>query len=279
MINSKRIELHDTYRIGLCDGEILVNPTRREIQSSQLDLVVTATTRSMVVMLEGRADSIFMHDLCRAIKQGTKEAHGIVLELERIQKLIGKPAMENATSTVADDSKGSATALKTKTALDEYDPEEISEAVRSMSEWRLREIFQDYTHDKMSRDRAINDVRTLAVDKVWSSYPSLDPAVINESFNKLSKHIFREMLFEGDRRCDGRSFKDLRNVNCMVSGCNNQSSVKDLIDSCSCFQVDLYKPLHGSCLFQRGQTQVFCTVALDSQESAMKLDNISSIER
>ena len=40
-------------------------------------------------------------------------------------------------------------------------------------------------------------------------------------------------------------------------------------------QVDLHEPLHGSALFQRGQTQVMCTVALDSLESALKSDAVS----
>lgn len=44
-------------------------------------------------------------------------------------------------------------------------------------------------------------------------------------------------------------------------------------------KVDLHKPLHGSALFQRGQTQVFCTVSLDSQESALKLDTLAALER
>lgn len=176
------------------------------MQSSQLDLVVTATTRSMVVMLEGRADSIFLHDLSRAIKCGTKEAHTIVVELERLQKLVEKSRNE----------QGQNTETVNKTEHQDYNPEEISEAVRSMSEMRLREIFQDYEHDKMSRDRAVNEVRTMAVDKVWSCYPTLDPAIINEEFNRLCKSVFRELLFESDKRCDGRSFTDLRNVNCMV---------------------------------------------------------------
>lgn len=41
----------------------------------------------------------------------------------------------------------------------------------------------------------------------------------------------------------------------------------------------MYKPLHGSALFQRGQTQVFCTVALDSPESALKMDSVAMITR
>lgn len=66
------------------------------------------------------------------------------------------------------------------------------------------------------------------------------------------------MIFEDDKRCDGRELNQLRDISC---------------------QVDLFKPLHGSALFQRGQTQVFCTVTLDSPESAMKLDPISMLTR
>lgn len=57
-------------------------------------------------------------------------------------------------------------------------------------------------------------------------------------------------------RCDGRSLTELRNISC---------------------EVDLYKPLHGSSLFQRGQTQVFCTVAFDSIDSVLKSDPVSVI--
>ena len=44
-------------------------------------------------------------------------------------------------------------------------------------------------------------------------------------------------------RCDGRGLHDLREVSCAA---------------------DVFPPLHGSSVFQRGQTQVQCTVAYDS---------------
>lgn len=59
-------------------------------------------------------------------------------------------------------------------------------------------------------------------------------------------------------RCDGRPLNALRDISC---------------------QVDLFNPLHGSAVFQRGQTQVMCTVTLDSLESALKMDAISMLIR
>ncbi|KAM8704684.1 hypothetical protein ACLKA7_009186 [Drosophila subpalustris] len=224
-------------RVGLCDGEVLVNPTRRELQCSQLDLVVSATKQNLVVMLEGKGNVVLMQDLLKAIKQGTREAQLIIHEIERLQKSYGR---------------------KKRTVDEVLEPEpELVQAVRSMCEMRLREIFQDEQHDKMSRDMAVNEVRANVIDKVWSSYPDIEPSIIGEEFNKACRLIFRELIFERNRRCDGRDYDSLRNISC---------------------QVDMYKPLHGSALFQRGQTQVFCTVSLDSPESAMKLDSLAALD-
>ncbi|KAH8294987.1 hypothetical protein KR018_004882 [Drosophila ironensis] len=224
-------------RVGLCDGEVLVNPTRRELQASQLDLVVSATKQNLVVMLEGKGNVVLQQDLLKAIKQGTREAQFVIHEIERLQKAYGRKKRE----------------VEAPAAVDP----ELEPAVRSMCEMRLREIFQDAQHDKISRDNAVNEVRSNVIDKVWSSFPDTEPSQIGEQFNHTSREIFRQLIFERGQRCDGRTYDQLRNISC---------------------QVDLYKPLHGSALFQRGQTQVFCTVSLDSQESAMKLDSLAALE-
>lgn len=221
----------------MCDDQILINPTRRELQASELDLVVSATKQNLIVMLEGKGNGVQTPKLQKAIKQGAKEAQSIISTIEKLQKAMGKP--------------------KRVVEPEKTAPEDVSNAVNSMSEMRLREVFRNYGHDKMSRDHAVNDIRTDVVDKVWSSFPDVEPSLIQECFNKCCKLVFRNLIFEEERRCDGRSLDDIRNITCTVN---------------------LHKPLHGSSLFQRGQTQVFCTVSLDSLESALKLDQVSAID-
>lgn len=133
-------------------------------------------------------------------------------------------------------------------------PTEVQDSVRSFSEMRLREIFTDSSHDKISRDNAVNVVRTNVMEKVASD----EPGVVAEAFNRVAKDIFRSVVFERDVRCDGRRLTQLRNISC---------------------SVDLYRPLHGSAVFQRGQTQVLCTVALDSPNAALKMDPVSVLTR
>lgn len=220
------------------DNEVVVNPTRRELQSSSLDLVVSATKHNLVVMLEGKGNVVLQPELLKAIKTGTREAQFIIAGIEKMQKAHGRT--KRSFAAAAPENK------------------EVAEAVRIMSEMRLREVFRDYTHDKLSRDQAVNAIRTDVVDKVWSSYATqTDPSQIQDIFNRQCKHIFRELIFEEERRCDGRDYDMLRQIAC---------------------QVNMHKPLHGSAIFQRGQTQVFCTVSLDTLESAMKLDSLTAAD-
>ncbi|KAL1512657.1 hypothetical protein ABEB36_002215 [Hypothenemus hampei] len=223
-------------RVGLINNEITINPTRKELNQSSLNLIISATKRNLIVMLEGNADGILLPDLQKAIKTGTKEAQHVITQIENLQKQIGKPKRF----------------LETLPVLSE----EISEALRSLSEMRVKEVLQNYSLDKIARDVALGEVKNNVLEKIRSSFPDVDINLINEGYTKAVKQIFRDLIFDKDIRCDGRHLEELRNISC---------------------QVDLYKPLHGSAVFTRGQTQVLCTVTLDSHESAMRLDPLSVV--
>lgn len=176
--------------------------------------------------------------LINKIILGTKQIQQIVGEIENLQRAFGK----------------------SKRQLDPIVElsEEISEAIRTLSEMRVKEIFKNYSYDKLSRDNALTDVRNDVMEKIKINFPTSDPNLVMEGYNNSVKKIFRDLIFDEQRRCDGRDFDQLRDISC---------------------DVNLYKPLHGSALFQRGQTQVFCTVTLDSHESALRLDPLSMLTR
>jgi polyribonucleotide nucleotidyltransferase len=227
-------------RLGIKNNEIITNPTRRELKESSIDLIVAATKQNLVVMIEGKGDIILLQDLLKAIKHGTREAQLIIAQIEKMRKEIP--------------------ILKPKRDLEEKKTEvskEIHEAIETMSSMRLKDIFRDKKHDKLSRDNAISSIRQEVISSVWSSFPDNDTALISDEFNKFVIATFRNFIFEENIRCDGRGFDDLRNISC---------------------GVNLFEPLHGSALFTRGQTQVLASVTLDSKESALKLDSLSALE-
>uniref|UniRef100_A0A670YP10 polyribonucleotide nucleotidyltransferase n=1 Tax=Pseudonaja textilis TaxID=8673 RepID=A0A670YP10_PSETE len=180
--------------------------------------LLTTSQFYSIVMLEAAADNILQQDFCHAIKVGLKHTQQII---QGIQQLVREKGVKKRT-----DQKLFTT------------PEEIVKYI--------------------SRDEAINKIRLETEEQLKEKFPGADSYEITESFNVVAKEIFRNLIINEYRRCDGRDFNTLRNITC---------------------EVDLFKTLHGSALFQRGQTQVLCTVTFDSLESSIKSDLITTVAR
>ncbi|MBA2276248.1 MAG: polyribonucleotide nucleotidyltransferase, partial [Chloroflexia bacterium] len=77
-------------RMGLVDGQLVVNPTFSQLADSDLDMVV-AGTEDAIMMVEGEADQISEDQLVQAIEV----AHDNIKEIVRIQRdlagQVGKP--------------------------------------------------------------------------------------------------------------------------------------------------------------------------------------------
>ena len=141
---------------------------------------------------------------------------------------------------------------RTNIELQKFDPQ-LVEKLSVLSYDRLLGIFTDSTLDKIARDTAI----TLVRQEILKGFASNDEyASINltDTFGYVVKRVFRNLILERSHRCDGRAFDQLRPINC---------------------RIDLYEPLHGSALFQRGQTQVLGTVAFDALDSQYRSNDFA----
>ncbi|KAM6956437.1 polyribonucleotide nucleotidyltransferase 1, mitochondrial [Aplochiton taeniatus] len=222
-------------RIGMVAGEFLVNPTRKEMAGSVLNLIVAGAPSSQVVMIEASAENVLQQDFCHAVKLGVKHTQQIIFgiqQMAREQKVTKRtpPKIFSASN-------------------------EIVEQARKLASEKVYAVFTDHGHDKISRDDAINKVRLETEEQLKEKYPQAEPFEVIESFNTVSKEVFRNLVLNEYKRCDGRELTSLRNISC---------------------EVDILKPLHGSALFQRGQTQVLCSVTFDSLESSVKTDIITT---
>ena len=66
-------------RVGMVDGEFVINPTYSELENSTLDLVVSGT-QSAIVMVEAGSNELTEEDMLEALKVG-QEANVQVIEL------------------------------------------------------------------------------------------------------------------------------------------------------------------------------------------------------
>lgn len=129
------------------------------------------------------------------------------------------------------------------------------EAIKTMAAGQIRDVFSNHAHDKISRDEALTEIRLRVLEALKEEFPE-DTNLLPETFSLVCKQVYAELVLKTGVRADGRSITELRPISC---------------------EVDLFRPLHGSALFQRGQTQVMCTTTLDSLDSSWRADAITSI--
>lgn len=165
-------------RIGLIDNTYIINPSKRELQQSKLNLVLSCISKNLIVMIEGSANDILEPELRKAIKLGIKECQTIINSISELQKQIGKPKL----NIVSDDESN-----------------DVEEFVREFVSNELREIFNYHFHDKISRDNAIFDLRNRMLEKIKNH----DSKYIENAlkiFSNISKEIFRSLIFETEKR-------------------------------------------------------------------------------
>ncbi|CAF3860663.1 unnamed protein product, partial [Rotaria magnacalcarata] len=209
-------------RIGSIDGKFIMNPTREQLQKSDLNLVVSVNPKGHLVMIDASANRLSDEKFFSALEYSIECCLPII---DQIKSLSTKTKRINV-------------------ELQKFD-NALIERISAMSYDRLLNIFTDFTLDKIARDTAITAVRQDVINEIASKEEAL-PNNLPDTFSYVVKKIFRNLIFDKSHRMDGRLFDQLRPITC---------------------KINLYEPLHGSALFQRGQTQVLCTVAFDALDS------------
>jgi len=208
------------------------------------------------VMIEAWGEDVNQDKFIEAIEFGSKQAYKIV------QEIIDSKQQQQQQQQIKIETKDENEQEINDLILKEI--EKMHNKFHESAYTQLYEIFTNYTHDKRSRDEAISQIRNSVINSILKKTETkqeiiqLKVAVYNyqtlsEHFMKFTKNIVRNLILEESKRVDGRGLDELRNIIC---------------------KTDLYKSLHGSALFQRGQTQVLCSITFDSPDSMYKSDSI-----
>ncbi len=129
-------------------------------------------------------------------------------------------------------------------------PAEIFNAVREFGYARMREAV--LAVDKQVRDENISKLAEDTKAHLAETFPEME-AVIAEALYKLEKKVIREYIIKEGKRVDGRRLDEIRPLSA---------------------EVGLLPRVHGSGLFQRGQTQVLTIVTLGALGDVQMLDGI-----
>jgi len=182
-------------RVGYINGDYVLNPTKSDLEKSQLDLVV-AGTEDAVLMVESEADCLPEDTMLGAVVFGHEQMQAAISAINELKAEAGKPAWDWQAPEV-------------NTAL--------VEAVKAQSTSDLTEAYQ--ISDKQDRYSRIGEIRNAAVAALVPADGSGDFSAdeVSAQFHKLEAEIVRQRVIDGSPRIDGRDTTTVRPVNVRTS--------------------------------------------------------------
>ena len=173
-------------RVGLVDGEFVINPTPTQLRESQLDLILAAN-REAVCMVEADGLSVTEEQVLEALDVGHRAILPLLDAQIRLREKAGKGKREFPLSAPNED-----------LTLQVYD------FIGS----RLREALVN--RDKQDRDAHIAALRAEVHARFVND--ELDDVQVNAVFDSLFKKTTRSMILNEGVRPDGRSLREIRPI-------------------------------------------------------------------
>ena len=182
-------------RVGLVDGNYLVNPTIEEQKRSKLDLLL-AGTEDAILMIEGYADFLTEEQILEAVEEGQLAIAKICTALSDWQKEIGKPKDLKDLRLV---------------------PESLTKEVHDFTSTRVEQALR--IKEKQQREDAISAISEELKTKLFpeGEAPKYKPNDVKTAFKAVQSHWMRQMILKENKRSDGRSCDQVRAIDVEMS--------------------------------------------------------------
>ncbi|MFM9938055.1 MAG: polyribonucleotide nucleotidyltransferase [Hyphomicrobiaceae bacterium] len=180
-------------RVGIVDGQMVLNPMLDEMAKSDLDLVIAGTTDA-VMMVESEAKELSEKTMLEAVVFGQK---GFQPVIEAIIRLAEKAAKEPWNFQPTDSS-------------------ETKAKMRALIEDDLRAAF--LTPEKQKRQDLVSAAKKKAFEAMLPAGSPVDEQVkLGGVFKSLEADVVRGDIIRTGRRIDGRDLKTVRPITSSVS--------------------------------------------------------------
>jgi polyribonucleotide nucleotidyltransferase len=180
-------------RVGYHNGRYLLNPTRQQLKTSQLDLVVAGTERA-VLMVESEAQELPEDVMLGAVVFGHEQMQ---VAIHAIKDLAAEAGVQpwNWQPPAGD-------------AM-------LVQAIRAAAEAALTEAYQ--IADKLARQQRVSEIRNQTLAQLLVQEPERwTPQAIESTFSALESEIVRGRILSGQPRIDGRDTRTVRPITIRV---------------------------------------------------------------
>ncbi len=177
-------------RVGYADGQYLLNPTKTQLETSQMDLVVAGTAKA-VLMVESEAQMLPEDVMLGAVVYGHEQMQAAIQAINEFADAVNPEVWEWSPAQANS---------------------ELEAQIRGIAGETIGEAF------KIRQKQA----RTAKLDEAWSA---VKDALINEDtdtlaanqikgiFKQLEADVVRSQILDGQPRIDGRDTRTVRPIN------------------------------------------------------------------
>jgi len=236
-------------RIALIEGQWVAFPNHSDLEKAVFDMVVAGritgekTEDVAIMMVEAEATTKTI-DLVKAgqtapteeiVGQGLEAAKPFIRALCEAQIALAKLAAKPV--------------AEYPIYLDYQD--DVYQAVSAAAKDKLAQALK--TSGKQDRETAISEVNKATIEQLTEQFPERVKE-IEQALRSIQKKLVRDRTLREKIRIDGRGLKDIRPLTA---------------------EVEVVPRVHGSALFERGETQIVGVTTLNMLKMEQQLDTLS----
>ncbi len=217
-----------SVQVGRVGGKLIAFPSIEEQENSDLSLIV-AGTKTDVVMVEGDAQFVSEDDMLEAIYFGHQALQPTIEMQMELRASVGREKRDFVAP------------LK---------DEQLMVKVSEIGKSRIQEALS--CPGKIDRQKKMSEATDYLVEFLKEEYEDREREIRDAAYD-LEKRLVRDMVLKEGRRIDGRSFTEVRPIECLVG---------------------VLPRVHGSALFTRGETQAMVLTTLGTESDEQKIESI-----
>ncbi len=228
-------------RLGRINGQFVVNPTHKQMDESDLNLLLGGH-KEAINMIEVGAKEISEEEIADAVLTAQKT---VVQVCEMIEEFSEKVGVEKEI-TLNEINEELYSHISSQIQDNLHQLKQIPE--KQQRQQSIQQLFEQICEQYCTGDTA------LRLDGSDSNATALkcDRVTLKQIFEKIECQVVRKMILSG-KRSDGRGYRDIRPITC---------------------EVGILPRAHGSSLFTRGETQALASVTLGTIRDAQIIDGL-----
>ncbi|MGH3026462.1 MAG: polyribonucleotide nucleotidyltransferase, partial [Gaiellaceae bacterium] len=234
-------------RVALVDGQWVAFPTHSQASESVFDMVVAGRVLDdgdvAIMMVEAESTGATWEKVRTGTQAPTEEVVAAGLEA-------AKPFIKQLCEAQAELAKIAAKPITEFPRFLDYQDDAFA-AVEATASSDLATALT--IAGKQDREEKLDAIKAGVLDKLGADFEGREKE-LGASFRALTKKLVRERVLRDQVRIDGRGLADIRTLNA---------------------EVGVVPRVHGSALFERGETQILGVTTLNMLSLEQKLDTLS----